>query len=255
MAFNDREYHEFYNRNIIVTGASSGIGKAVAIALSELGAKVHLIARNGELLDVVNREICNRGFVYQYDLSNISCIEGIVDAIVEQHGSIDGFVHCAGIGGARPLKLLHKSDIEKFMNINFYAFIEFSRCLSRKGCYGNNLSIIAMSSIASVMGDKGKIAYCSSKAALDASVRCLAKELASKKIRVNTIRASWVNTKLYSNYIKNWGDNEVSKTLINRHYLGILDTDDICNMVIFLLSIKSKRITGSAVLIDSGSMA
>lgn len=250
-----KNFIDFTGKNIVVTGASSGIGKSTAIMLANYNANVILIGRNVDTLEETNKDINNRGIIFKYDLTNIDDIETLIKNIVKKVGALDGLVHCAGIGGARPLNLLTKNSVDNVMSVNFYAFVELVRQFSKKNNFNKDSSVVVMSSIASIMGDKGKISYCASKAAVDAAVRCMAKELASKKIRVNSIRASWVRTNLYNDYLYKWQDNDIAADFIKRHYLGILDPEDVASMILFLLSNNSKKITGSSILIDSGSMA
>ena len=243
------------DKNIIVTGASSGIGKNVSKVLGEMGANVILVSRNESKLRCICNEIKGNCKIHPFDLKRIDEISSLFKTIVQENGKLDGLVYSAGIGGARPLSLLSKKNIEDMFDINFYAFVEMVKHFSKKGNYNDYASVVAMSSIASIMGDKGKISYCASKAALDAAVRCMAKELAVKLIRVNTVRASWVKTDLYENYMENWSDNLISKSFVDRHYFGILEPSDISSMICFLLSDYSTKITGTSVLIDSGCMA
>lgn len=246
---------EFKDKLIMVTGASSGIGKAVSLRLANLGAKVILVARRKEKLEEVCSLMNGNGIVYPFDLNDITGIESFIKNITSTHGKLSGIVHCSGIDIIRPLNLLKYDDIHKIMNINFYSFVEIVRCFSKNSNHIVPASIVGISSIASVRGDKGKIAYCASKAAMDASVRCMAKELGKKGIRINSIRPSWVKTDIYYNNMSQISDSNSNNEFINSHIFGILETSDVANLIEFLLSEKSSKITGSSIFIDSGCMA
>lgn len=248
--------YDFSGKHFLVTGASSGIGKAVAVLLGQSGATLSVVARReDQLQETVSLIPDNNHRIYSYDLSDTSGIEDLIKESVSQNGALSGLVYCAGIAPERPLKMMRKNDIDSVMTVNFYSFVEFMRCISKKGNYTENISCVAISSLSSVVGNKGKISYCASKAALDAAVRCMAHELADKGMRVNTIQPSWVDTYIYRNYMKNWGDNDTTSEKMKRELLGITSPEEVAAMAAYLLSDASKTITGSAVRIDSGYLS
>lgn len=243
-------------KTILITGASSGMGRETAILCSKLGAKVVLIARNEEKLSDVMSNLEGEGHAYYpFDLTNLEDIEGLIKKIVSEHGAVDGFVHSAGVGSTRPIKLLTPSALNDVMVINYYSFIEVIRCLTKKKNFNEGLSIVGISSISSKQGNQTKTAYCASKAAMDASVRCLAKELANKKIRVNTVNPALIKTDIYQQFLDNSGDSDDAKMIMTRQYLGLGESIDVANMIVFLLSDASKFITGTNVDIDGGRLS
>ncbi len=248
--------YDFSGKHFLVAGASSGIGRATALLLGKSGATLSLVARREEQLRETAALLPNNNhMVYSYDLSCTEGIEALVKETVLKNGAISGLVYCAGIAPERPLRMTKKKDIDSVMTVNFYSFVEIMRCISKKNNYSEELSCVAISSLSSVVGNKGKIAYCSSKAALDAAVRCMAHELADKKIRINTIQPSWVDTYLYKKYMEDWGDNSVAAEKMKRELLGITSPEEVAAMAAYLLSDASKTITGSAVRIDSGYLS
>lgn len=256
MVSNMNVSYDFSGKHFVVTGASSGIGRATAVFLSKCGARLSIVARRQDMLDETLSLMSGEGHkAYSYDLSDPDGIEALVKQMVSDNGSLSGMVYCAGIAPSRPLKMTKKKDIDSAMTVNFYSFVETMRCLSKKGNYAQDCSCVAISSISSVVGYKGKIAYCSSKAALDASVRCMAQELAEKNIRVNSIQPAWVDTYLYRRFTENWGDNAATGEMVGKQLLGITDPDEIAAMAAYLLSDAAKTITGSAVRVDSGYLS
>lgn len=247
---------ELTGKHILVTGASQGIGRETAIQICRLGAKVSLISRNEEkliatlgLLDGKDNE------VYPYDLKNIEDIEKLVKLIVSKRGAFDGLVHCAGIATMRPLSMTKYDFLHDMMLINFYAFVELVRCISKKKNHNKGASFVGMSSIASKAGDKSKIAYCASKSAMDAAVRCMAKELEPKKIRVNTVVAGLIKTDMYKEIIDKVGDDSVNLNVLDKQYMGMGEPLDIANSIAFLLSDASKFITGTGLIADGGYLS
>lgn len=244
------------NKKILITGASSGIGRETAILCSKVGAKVILVARNEEKLKSVNLELEGEGHkYYTFDLSNVDEIESFIKKIKEENGALDGFVHSAGIGSTRPLKLLKPSVMREVMSINFFSFIEIVRNITKKNFYNEGMSIVGVSSISSKQGNQSKTAYCSSKAAMDGAIRCIAKEFSHNKIRVNTVCPAMINTELYKQFLENSGESEDAKDIINRQYLGVGEPIDVANMIAFLLSDAAKFITGSSVNLDGGRLS
>ena len=244
------------NKRIIVTGASSGIGMETAILCSKLGAKLILISRNNNKLEHVISLLEGNGHTYYpFDLNNLDDIEALIKKIVSDVGEIDGFVHSAGIGSTRPIKSLKPQFLSEVMSINYFSFIELIRCITKKNHFSEGLSIVGVSSISSQQGNKAKTAYCASKAAMDASVRCLAKELSEKKIRVNTVNPALIKTDIYQQFLNNSGDSDDAKAILARQYLGLGEPLDVANMIAFLLSNAAKFITGSSVNIDGGRLS
>lgn len=242
----------FKDKTIIITGASSGIGKETASLLSKLGAKMILIARNEGKLNDICLNLEGTGHIwYKYDLREIGGIEELIKTVVSENGKIDGCVYSAGISEMRPLKMTNYDFIHNMMLVNFYSFIELVRCLSRKNNYNENMSIVVMSSVAALMGHKGQVAYSATKAALDGAIRSISKEIAEKKMRINSINAGFVKTDMYKSYLCKTGKSENDPRFSN-YILGLADPLDIANSIAFLLSNESRMITGTSMLVDSG---
>lgn len=240
-------------KKILVTGASSGIGRATCIQLSRLGAQVILVARNEEKLNVTLKKMENNThFIFSFDLKNITGIEPLMKNVLKESGPLDGLVHCAGVAPMRPLNMTTYNFINDVFLINVFAFIELSRIFSKKGNFNPNASIIAISSIASQVGDKTKTAYGASKGALDSAIKTMSIELSDKKIRVNTIIPAFVDTEMLEGYIISAGADTKDKILADQ-YAGIIPAEDIGNAVAYFLSDASRYITGTNFIIDAGA--
>jgi NAD(P)-dependent dehydrogenase (short-subunit alcohol dehydrogenase family) len=241
------------NKTVLLTGASDGIGKATAILISQLGAKVIMVARNEEKLQAVFEMLEGEGHRwYSFDLKEINGIEGLIKKLVSDNGVFDGFVHCAGVSKMRPLKMTNYTFLHDMMLINFYSFIEIIRCITIKGNYRPQMSIVGMSSGASIKGDKSKTAYCASKAAMDGAIRAMAKELGSKEIRINSIVAGFIKTDMFERFKERTGIDE-NDNRFDKYCLGIGDPTDVANAIVYLLSDSSRIVTGTGLVVDSGA--
>lgn len=244
------------DKHILITGASQGIGKETAILASKSGAKISLIARSKEKLKETLSVLDGVGHnMFSFDLSEIKGIESLVKDVVQKNGTIHGLVHCAGIAPMRPIAFTSFDFVNEVMTINFNAFVELIRCSSKKNNYTEGASFIGISSVESRVGDKSKTTYCASKAAMDAATRCLAKELSTKKIRVNTIIAGLIKTDMLKKYIENAGENSVENNVLDKQYMGLGEPIDIANAAVFLLSDASKFITGTGLVVDGGFLS
>lgn len=239
------------NKTIVITGAASGIGRETAITISSVGAKVVMLDIFLDGLNETLQLLEGKGHsIYVVDFSCVESLKTLVEKISENEGSIDGLVHCAGISSRKPLNVLSKVGFDKLMDINFFSFVELVKHFSKKGRMKDCCSIVAMSSISSTHGYKAKTEYCVSKAALDASVRCLASELAPKRIRVNSIMPGDVNTPMGKKA------REIAKDAgaeTKNQPLGVTEPFEVANTIAFLLSDATKTITGSSLLIDGGA--
>ncbi len=241
-------------KRILVVGASSGIGKQTAITLSQVGAKLSLVARNEEKLQKAMGELEGEGHDYYIaDVSNVNLIETFIKGIVAIDGPLDGLVYAAGVGTALPLMQSKPEKVQDTFNVNFFGFFEVIRQVTRKTRFNPGMRIVGVRCCASLRGDKSKTIYSSSKAAMDSAVRCMAKELAEKGICINTVAPSMTATDLYDRYVEKYGgDSESNKELLTRQYLGIAQPQDIANAIAFLISPAAKFITGITMPVDGG---
>lgn len=243
---------DFTNQNIIITGAASGMGRETAKVLSYFHANVILLDRDEKGLIETCQLLENSSHIYYViDLLETDKISDLIKHIVDEHGSIAGLVHCAGITSRKPLNMLRPEGYAKIMTINVYSFIELVRCISKKGNYVSSASFVAISSVSSIRGYKAKTEYCMSKAALDAAIRCLALELVDKGIRINSVMPGVVETPM-SMRAKSLNQAIDAQATEDSQPLGNTKPEEVANLVTFLLSDLTKTITGTAYRIDGG---
>lgn len=242
------------DKHILIIGASSGIGRQTALTLSSLGARLTLVARTEEKLKTVISELDGKDHAYLlFDVTDLTGTEAMVKQVVERNGRLDGLVYSVGITMSMPLHMYKPEKLQKVFNVNFFAFVECVRQAAKKGRFNPGMRIVGISSIASMKGDKTHLGYSSSKAAMDAAVRCMAKELADKEIYINTVAPGMTDTGMLSNFKGNVGDDSDSlKELLERQYLGVIKPEAVAETVAFLLSRSAESITGITLPVDGG---
>jgi NAD(P)-dependent dehydrogenase (short-subunit alcohol dehydrogenase family) len=240
-------------KTIVVTGASSGIGQQVAIACSQMGAKVALIGRNKERLEETILQLQGEGHLsISYDLTDMEHQKEVVTDIVTRMGLIDGLVNCAGISTTLPLKMMPPAKVEEFFKTNVFATIELTRqVLNIKNVNKQGASVIFFASVMGCVGENAKSLYSLTKGALISGCRSLAIEYAPKKIRLNVVSPGVVETAINRNqpYL---ADPEKRKITESLHPLGLGTPDDIANACIYLLSDASRWVTGQNLIVDGG---
>lgn len=244
--------YDLTGKRILVTGASSGIGRACAICSAQLGASVILTGRRQSALDETHAK-CD-GDSHLVVAGDINSSEFIKE-LVEKCGKIDGLVHAAGIGPMCPVGMLTDEHIDSVMRTNYYSFLELMKYYSKNKYRNARLSVVAVSSVSSSSGWGGVVAYCGSKGALSSSVRALAMELASKGIRVNAVCPSNIKTPLYDAGASDMNDEAALKELLKKQPLGLGEPEQVAWPVCFLLSDAASFITGVNLPVDGGYLA
>lgn len=237
-------------KNVLITGASSGIGKAMAEHLSSQGANVVLVARRKEQLEKVADKIGPNAFIYPCDLENTETIEDIFSFIKSLGLKLDGIVHCAGLTASIPLKVNNIAIMDSIMKINVEAFAQLCKFASSKRYTNDGCTIIGMSSTASLCGDKGLAIYSASKAAVNVLVKSAALELAPRKIRVVAIAPVMVRTEMYYNTIKEIPAME--GIVAANQPLGLIEPEYLAYLAEFLMTDKAKYITGTVIVVGAG---
>jgi NAD(P)-dependent dehydrogenase (short-subunit alcohol dehydrogenase family) len=243
----------FEGKLFLITGATSGIGKALSLFIvKNLGNVVITSKSETKFLDLKALLGENLKANINIDLNNINDISNSFEGIKKLNYKFDGFIHCAGIAEARPLIMMDKTFYEKMFNINLFSFLEISKFLIKNSLLKNPSSIVPISSIASDYGDKAKILYAASKGAINSAVKSMAKELSLKGIRVNSVVAGFIKTEMYNQYLDLLGKDKIDLMINNHQYLGLGYPEDIVHAICFLLSNESRFITGTNLVADGG---
>jgi NAD(P)-dependent dehydrogenase (short-subunit alcohol dehydrogenase family) len=238
------------NKTILVTGASSGIGRSTAVLFSKLGANVIITARNKDNLNTTLLELNNSDShrLESADLTQIIDIKNLVKNI----SSIDGLVHCCGKVLPVPVKFIKENHLQDVFSVNYFSAVNLVSELLFQKKINNNSSIVFISSVSTLHSYFGGAPYISSKSALEGYAKTLALELAQKKIRVNTLQPALVRTAIFEDTINAAIDNDNMNSLINSYPLGVGDPIDVANASAFFVSDNSKWITGSFLKMDGG---
>ncbi len=238
-------------KNILITGASSGIGKEIAAICSAYGANIGLIGRNREKLEEAKSELSDGNHhILEVDIKSTEFLEKLAEYL-KKFEKIDGFVHSAGAELTKSLSISSVSDFAENYDLNVIKGFMIAKQISNKKYLPATASYVFISSVMSVVGQPGKIVYSASKGGLVAGVRGMALELVPKRVRVNTISPGMVHTPMSEKMLKVLP--EESKAEIEKaHPLGIGQPSDIAYAAHFLLSDASKWITGTNFVVDGG---
>jgi NAD(P)-dependent dehydrogenase (short-subunit alcohol dehydrogenase family) len=240
--------HPFHlhGKSVLVTGASSGIGRAVAIECARAGARVVVNGRSQERLDETLAMLQAAG-----GAGHNACAADLTDAaqlaqLVDQAGELDGVVHAAGIDGVTPVRMLRQGFMESVLNGNFMAPLMLTQKLLFKKSLRNGSSLVFLSSIAAHTGTVGVGPYSASKAALEGMIRCLALEIAPRGMRANALAPGLVDTPLV-NDDRAWLE-EKGKS----YPLGLGKPEDVAYAAVYLLCDASRKVTGTRLHLDGG---
>ena len=237
-------------KSILVTGASSGIGRATAIECSRLGARVFITARNQERLNETFSRLVGEG--HQQFFTELTD-ENQVKNLVEQIPAIDGLVLCAGKGMTVPFSFCTRGKFDELFGVNFFAPVELLRLLIKKKKMNRESSAVFVSSIGGNGSyNLGNAIYGASKAALDSTMRFCAKELADKRIRVNSVCPGMVDTEFIRNSA--FSEEQLEKELEKYPLKRFGNPLDIADGIVYLLSDASSWVTGISLVIDGGYM-
>lgn len=247
---------ELTGRNIMVTGASSGIGRDTAILLSQLGARVFLVSRRENALEETLSYMDGADHVVlPYDLTDADSIPEWLKTVTQKHGILYGLVHSAGIQQPLPLRSLMLSALQTTMEINFVAGYALARGFRHKSVREDKAgSIVYVSSIAGLIAVPGSSSYSASKGALLAFARTLAVELARERIRVNCVAPGFVQTAMTLAASQQYTTEQFER-IESMHPLGLGHSRDVAHAIAFLLADTGRWITGTTLIVDGGYTA
>ena len=233
-------------KRVLVTGASSGIGKAVAQECARCGAQLILTDRNEERLKATLDSLEGEGHSMMIaDLTN----QDELAALVGQMEPMDGVVLCAGINDKSIIKFLNQEHVDKMLATNFTSPVYLSQMLTKKKKLNKEASVVFISSISAFYPSVSNAMYASSKAALSQFAKVLALELMPQKIRVNCIEPAFVETGMLNKYEIS---DKMDEIRANAPFGRFLESVEVAQAVIYLLSDATKLMTGSSIVLDGG---
>ena len=236
---------------VLITGASRGIGRAIALKLALNEARVLLLSRNSKELSELNDEFISKGFqsIYQsLDVSNLEDLNSAVNYAKKQWGTVDAIINNAGITDDNLIVRMKSESFDKVIDVNLKGVFNGIKSVSKTMIRNNYGRIINITSVIGLIGNKGQCNYSASKSGIIGLTKSIAKELASKNITVNAIAPGYIATDMTENLAE-----ENQQQLLNTIPLNRLGTpDDIANLACFLLSEEASYITGQTINVDGG---
>lgn len=238
---------DFNGKKVLVTGASSGVGREVAIMLSKMGAKVVIVARReSELQKTLS---LMEGDIHSYRVLNLSDFNKVVE-IFKESVSIDGrkfdcIAYCAGVAMPVPLRLITESTITKMFSVNTIGFAAILKCIASKRYFNDGGAVVAVSSCAA-LGHIGNDVYAASKGALNSLVLSAAKELRNRKIRVNAILPTGIRTDMLRDQVF----STIDQSILDSDNESLMRPEYVASVIVSLLSDSMKYVSGTLINVD-----
>jgi len=242
-------------RHVLVTGASAGIGRATAIILSRLGARVTLNGRDAARLEETRAALAGDGHgIEPFDLSAMDAVPGWMKDLAGRHGPLHGVAHCAGIQTLRPIRILTADFFDSILHTNLGASLALAKGLRQKGVKADKASLVYIASTAATAASPANVVYAASKGGIIAATRGLSAELLPDGIRVNCVVPSIVMTELIERGFEKLTRDQIDH-LEKLQPLGFGHPDDVGHAIAFLLGDAARWITGTSLVVDGGRTA
>lgn len=243
------------DKRVLITGASAGIGRATAQLLAELGATLVLNGRNVEALEETRLLLAGEGHLLApFDMADTDQLSQWVTDLSRVSGTLDGFVHCAGIQVTRAIRTFDQQFFDETMRINLASALAITKGFRQKRDRRKPAAIVLVASIAGLIGQTGNIVYGASKAGLMSITRGLAMELLRDNIRVNCVAPALINTDMAAKTQASMTEQQFQH-ILNQHPMGLGEPRDVANAIAFLLSDAARWINAITLPVEGGYLA
>ena len=241
------------NKVTIITGASKGIGKAIATTFAEAGAHVVCVSRTKDDLNILQKDISSNGgsaSIYSCDVSKFDQVEALISNSIEEFDKIDVIVNNAGITRDGLIMRMSDEDWNTVIDINLKGTFNGIKAISRQMMKQKSGRIINISSVVGLKGNSGQANYAASKSGIIGLTKSSSKELASRGITVNSIAPGYIATEMTDQLT-----DKVKEEIINRIPLGYIgNTNNVAHAALFLASDEAEYITGQTISVDGGML-
>ena len=243
--------YDLKGKTAIVTGATKGIGKEIAIKLSNCGANITLVARNKKDLMKIKKLIDssgNKSIAISADVSNLNSFNDIISQTIDKWDKIDILINNAGITKDNIIMRMKEEEWEDVVNVNLKGCFNGIKAVSREMMKNKYGKIINITSVIGLIGNAGQSNYSASKAGILGLTKSIAKELGSRNITVNSIAPGYIETEMTEKLAENIKENLLKSIPLNR--FGTVT--DVANLTCFLVSDNAHYITGQTFNVDGG---
>ncbi|MBP2316230.1 SDR family NAD(P)-dependent oxidoreductase [Azospirillum soli] len=242
-------------RHALVTGASTGIGRATAVLLAQLGARVTVNGRSVARLEETLGLLQGDGHrAAPFDLADTDAIPRWMKAQAETAGPFDGLAHCAGVQVGKPVRSVDRAFFDHILHANLLSALALARGFRQKGCNTGRGALVLVSSVAAEIGQPGNVVYAASKGGLVSASRGLAMEFLRDGIRVNCVAPAMVETDMMERFRQTTTTDQF-EAIRAAHPMGFGRPEDVASAIAFLLSDASRWINGVSLPVDGGYLA